>query len=89
MVASRLRFLDCRILTIKLSGGRPTAKPWTISTGAAVFLTSGEAPDGSAPIQVTNFTEDAIFYFDWDDEGQLIAARGAKIRDIVVIRNFE
>lgn len=44
--------------------------------------------DGSGPTQVTNFTEDAIFYYDWDDEGQLIVARGAKIRDIVLIRNF-
>lgn len=45
--------------------------------------------DGSTPVQLTNFTEDAIFSFDWDDAGQLIAARGAKIRDIVLIRNFE
>lgn len=45
--------------------------------------------DGSLPTQITNFTEDAIFYYDWDHEGQLIAARGAKIRDIVLIRNFE
>lgn len=45
--------------------------------------------DDSAAAQITNFTEDAIFYFDWDDAGQLIASRGAKIRDIVVIRNFE
>jgi Tol biopolymer transport system component/DNA-binding winged helix-turn-helix (wHTH) protein len=44
--------------------------------------------DGSAPSQITNFTEDAIFYYDWDDEGQLIVSRGAKIRDIVLIRNF-
>jgi Tol biopolymer transport system component len=44
--------------------------------------------DGSKPTQVTNFTEDAIFYYDWDDDGQLIVARGAKIRDIVLIRNF-
>jgi Tol biopolymer transport system component/DNA-binding winged helix-turn-helix (wHTH) protein len=44
--------------------------------------------DGSAPAQITNFTEDAIFYYDWDDEGQLIVSRGAKIRDIVLIRNF-
>ncbi len=44
--------------------------------------------EGSAPTQITNFTEDAIFYYDWDDEGQLIASRGAKIRDIVLITNF-
>jgi Tol biopolymer transport system component/DNA-binding winged helix-turn-helix (wHTH) protein len=54
-----------------------------------VFNVWRQPLNGSAPTQVTNFTEDAIFYFDWDDSGQLIAARGAKIRDIVLIRNFE
>ncbi len=44
--------------------------------------------DGSEPTQVTHFTEDAIFYYDWDDQEQLVVARGAKIRDIVLIRNF-
>lgn len=45
--------------------------------------------DGSAPTQITNFTEDAIFQFYWDDQGHLVTARGAKIRDIVLIRNFD
>jgi Tol biopolymer transport system component/DNA-binding winged helix-turn-helix (wHTH) protein len=46
--------------------------------------------DGAAPIQITNFTEDVIFYYDWvDDEGQLIVSRGARTKDIVLIRNFE
>lgn len=44
--------------------------------------------NGAPPTQITNFTEDAIFYYDSDDEGQLIVSRGAKIRDIVLIRNF-
>ncbi|MBC8029920.1 MAG: PD40 domain-containing protein [Pyrinomonadaceae bacterium] len=44
--------------------------------------------DGSPPTQTTNFTEDAIFNYDWDDEGQLIVSRGSKIRDIVLIRDF-
>jgi len=56
---------------------------------SGVFNIWRQPLDGSAPTQLTNFTEDAIFYFDWDDKGQLIAARGAKIRDIVLIRNFE
>ncbi len=54
-----------------------------------VFNVWRQPLDGSTPTQVTNFTEDAIFYFDWDDAGQLICSRGAKIRDIVLIRNFE
>ena len=53
-----------------------------------VFNVWRQPLDGSAPSQVTNFTEDAIFYYDWDKEGQLVASRGAKIRDIVLIRNF-
>lgn len=56
---------------------------------SGVFNIWRQPLDGSAPTQLTNFTEDAIFYYDWDDEGQLIASRGAKIRDIVLIRNFE
>lgn len=53
-----------------------------------VFNVWRQPLDGSPPSQITNFTEDAIFYYDWDNEGQLIASRGAKIRDIVLIRNF-
>ncbi len=46
--------------------------------------------DGAAPTQLTNFTEDAIFYYDWlGDAGDLVVSRGAKTRDIVLIRNFE
>jgi len=54
-----------------------------------VFNVWRQPLDGSTPTQITNFTEDAVFYFDWDAAGQLIAARGAKIRDIVLISNFE
>jgi Tol biopolymer transport system component/DNA-binding winged helix-turn-helix (wHTH) protein len=46
--------------------------------------------DGSAATQITNFTEDQIFSYDLlDDAGQLVVSRGAKTRDIVLIRNFE
>lgn len=46
--------------------------------------------DGAAPTRITNFTEDAIFYYDWlDDSEQLIVSRGTKTRDIVLIRHFE
>jgi Tol biopolymer transport system component/DNA-binding winged helix-turn-helix (wHTH) protein len=60
-----------------------------LDRNSGVFNVWRQPLDGSAPTQLTNFTEDAIFYFDWDDQGQLVAARGAKIRDIVLIRNFE
>ena len=47
--------------------------------------------DGAAPTQITNFTEDLIYNYDWlsDDDAQLIVSRGLKTRDIVLIRNFE
>ena len=45
--------------------------------------------DGTAPIQITNFTEDAVFSYDWLPEGPLVVSRGEKTRDIVLIRNFE
>jgi Tol biopolymer transport system component len=45
--------------------------------------------DGTAPIQITNFTEDVIFSYDWASEGLLVVSRGQKTRDIVLIRNFE
>lgn len=47
--------------------------------------------DGAAPAQITNFTEDLIYNYDWlsDDDAQLIVSRGLKTRDIVLIRNFE
>ena len=45
--------------------------------------------DGAAPTQITDFTEDAIFYYDWLSEGSLVVSRGEKARDIVLIKNFE
>jgi len=41
-----------------------------------------------APTQLTTFTEDVIFYYDWLGE-RLISSRGAKTRHIVLIKNFE
>jgi len=46
--------------------------------------------DDLPPTQLTNFTEDAIFSYDLlGDAGQLVVSRGAKTRDIVLIRDFE
>jgi len=45
-------------------------------------------PKGS-PRQVTNFTSDRIFSFDWSSDGrQLYVARGTVSSDIVLITNF-
>jgi Tol biopolymer transport system component len=71
---------------------------WTLDSKALIYVDRREGVynlwrqplDGAAPTQITNFTEDAIFYYDWlGDEEQLIVSRGAKTRDIVLIRNFE
>jgi Tol biopolymer transport system component len=43
--------------------------------------------DGSSPEQITNFTEDLIYYYDWAGD-DLVVSRGTKLRDIVLIRNF-
>lgn len=89
MAARRSWFLRCLILTIKLSAGRRPGEALNyLDRCSGVFNIWRQPLGATAPTQITNFTEDAIFYYDWDDEGQLIAARGAKIRDIVLIRNF-
>lgn len=45
--------------------------------------------EGTVPTRMSNFTEDAIFDYDWLAEGSLVVSRGEKTRDIVLIRNFE
>jgi hypothetical protein len=43
----------------------------------------------AAPTQITTFTEDVIFSYDWlGDEPQLVSSRGAKTRHIVLIEGF-
>lgn len=72
---------------------------WSADGQALTFLEKREGVhniwrqglDGAAPTQITNFTEDLIYNYDWlsDDDDQLIVSRGLKTRDIVLIRNFE
>jgi Tol biopolymer transport system component/DNA-binding winged helix-turn-helix (wHTH) protein len=71
---------------------------WTLDSKALIYVDRQEGVhnlwrqplDGSAPTQITNFTEDSIFYYDWlGNEGQLVVSRGARTSDIVLIRNFE
>lgn len=47
--------------------------------------------DGGEPTQLTNFTEDLIYAYDWlpQDDSRLVAARGIKTRDIVLIQDFD
>jgi Tol biopolymer transport system component/DNA-binding winged helix-turn-helix (wHTH) protein len=71
---------------------------WTLDSKALIYVDRCDGVhnlwrqplDGTASTQLTNFTEDAIFYYDWlGDDGRLVVSRGAKTRDIVLIRNFE
>jgi Tol biopolymer transport system component len=71
---------------------------WTLDSKALIYVDRCDGVhnlwrqplNDGAPTQLTNFTEDAIFYYDWlGDAGQLIVSRGARTRDIVLIRNFE
>jgi DNA-binding winged helix-turn-helix (wHTH) protein/Tol biopolymer transport system component len=47
--------------------------------------------DGSAQSQLTFFTEDLIYAYDWSPhgDGRLVVARGIKTRDIVLIQDFD
>ena len=70
--------------------GQRIARRSPTLTVATASLISGNNHDGSAATQITIFTEDQIFSYDLlDDAGQLVVSRGAKTRDIVLIRNFE
>ena len=44
---------------------------------------------GGKPKQVTNFSSEHIYSFDWSTDGkQLVVARGSSSSDIVLITNF-
>jgi eukaryotic-like serine/threonine-protein kinase len=48
-----------------------------------------EQPVAGGPLkQVTYFTSDKIFYFDWSRDGRLALSRGTEPTDAVLIRNF-
>lgn len=70
---------------------------WTADSKALTYLDRRDGVyniwtqslDEGTATQITNFTEDAIFSYDWlGAEGELVVSRGAKTRDIVLIRNF-
>jgi DNA-binding winged helix-turn-helix (wHTH) protein/Tol biopolymer transport system component len=72
---------------------------WTTGDLALTFLEKRDGVhnvwlqplDGSAPTQLTHFTEDLIYAYDWlpEDDGWIVASRGIKTRDIVMIQDFE
>lgn len=72
---------------------------WTADDLALTFLEKRDGVhnvwlqplDGSSPTQLTHFTEDLIYAYDWmpEDDGRVVASRGIKTRDIVMIQDFE
>lgn len=46
--------------------------------------------DGGQPVQLTNFSDSQIFWFDWSRDGRQIAmTRGVLLNDVVLIRNIQ
>lgn len=44
--------------------------------------------EGGEPKQLTKFSDQAIYFFDWSKDGDLICTRGYEARDPVLISNF-
>jgi len=74
-----------------------TQLSWTPDSKGLIFLDSRDgvgnlwlqALAGGEPKQITNFSSDRIYSFDWSTDGkQLVAARGSSSSDLVMISNF-
>ena len=70
---------------------------WTPDGTAVAFIDNSDGPGqiwalpstGGPAKQLTNFTTDSIFWFDWSRDGkQLAVARGTQISDVVLISEF-
>ncbi|MDQ3061586.1 MAG: winged helix-turn-helix domain-containing protein [Acidobacteriota bacterium] len=46
--------------------------------------------NGGQPIQLTNFSDSQIFWFDWSRDGrQIVMTRGVLLNDVVLIKNLQ
>ena len=69
---------------------------WTPDGRSVAFLIRGDRAvnvwtqpvAGGPPKQVTHFTSENIFYFDWFRDGRLALSRGTEPIDAVLIKNF-
>jgi serine/threonine protein kinase/Tol biopolymer transport system component len=69
---------------------------WTPDGRSVAFLIRGDGAvnvwtqpvAGGPPKQVTHFTSENIFYFDWFRDGRLALSRGTAPIDAVLIKNF-
>jgi Tol biopolymer transport system component len=91
-----------RVFPLPVTGQFPgvwTPAPllWTPDGRAISFLNSvnglgniWEQPvSGGPPKQVTHFTSDNIFSFDWSRDGRLALSRGTDTTDALLIKNFQ
>jgi len=71
---------------------------WTSDGSAIVYVVTSvgvsnlwaQQVDSSPPKQLTNFTSDRIFWFDFSRDGKQVAlSRGAQTSDVVLISNFK
>jgi serine/threonine protein kinase/Tol biopolymer transport system component len=70
---------------------------WTPDGRSVAFLIRGDDSvnvwmqpvAGGPPKQVTHFTSENIFYFDWFRDGRLALSRGTEPIDAVLIKNFK
>ena len=59
-----------------------------VKTKDAVSNIWSQQINGATPKQLTHFTSEQITNLDWSSDRRLIFSRGAKERDVVLIRNF-
>jgi Tol biopolymer transport system component len=94
-----------KIAIIPFEGGQPTKVlniqtglfEWSWDGKAIIYLdTKGgvtnlwsQPVDGGAAKQLTNFTSDQIFTFNWSRDGkQLVCARGVQTTDVILIKDL-
>lgn len=99
-----IRFLSegaIKLGIITMTGGKPikvfdlkenTQIRWKPDGRSITYIKDSniwEQPiDGSEPKQLTKFSDQAIYFFDWSKDGDLICTRGYQARDPVLISNF-
>jgi eukaryotic-like serine/threonine-protein kinase len=59
-----------------------------VSTKQGVSNVWRQALTGGEPKQLTDFTENKIFFFDWSRTGQLALVRGSETRDLILVSEF-
>jgi len=86
------------VKTFTLAAQAGTNLSWSADGSAVVYVvTSGgvsnlwaQPVSGGAPKQLTNFTSDRIYWFNFSRDGKQVAlSRGSRTSDVVLISNFK